>query len=368
MSLPTLTIGIEEEYQIIDPDTGELTSYVQELLEQGRWILQDQIKPELMQSQLEVGTHICRNVKEARQELVRLRRSVSELTDRNGLQMIAASTHPFSQWADQKVSPGERYIKLQEDFGEVARRLLIFGMHVHIGIEDKEVLIDVMNQVQYFLPHILALSTSSPFWEGRDTGLKSYRSVVFESLPRTGLPPAFQSWAAYQRSIDILVKTNCIDDPSKIWWDVRPHPKFPTLEFRIADICTTIDEAICITALLQAIVAKLITLRRDNISWRRYPRHLIIENKWRAIRYGLDGKLIDFGKREEIPLRLLATELLDIVDDVVDELGVREDVEFLHTMLEQGSSADRQLRVFRETGDLRAVIEHLVEETKQGTE
>ena len=366
MALPPLTIGIEEEYQIIDPDTGALTSYVQELLEQGRWVLQDQIKPELMQSQLEVGTHICRNIQEARTELIRLRRSVCELADANGLQVVAASTHPFSQWSHQDMSAGERYTKLTQDFGEVARRLLIFGMHVHIGIEDKEALIDVMGQAQYFLPHILALTTSSPFWEGRDTGLKSYRSVVFESLPRTGLPPAFDSWAEYERFVDVLIKTNCIDEPTKIWWDVRPHPTFPTLEFRIADICTTVDEAICVTALLQAIVAKLILLRRENVSWRRYPRHLITENKWRAVRYGIDGKMIDFGKRQEVPMRLLATELLEIVDDVLDELGIREEAEYVHTILERGTSADRQLRVFRETGDLRSVIEHLVEETRQG--
>ena len=368
MSLPTLTLGIEEEYQIIDPETGELTSYVQELLEQGRWVLQDQIKPEFLQSQVEVGSHICNNIQEARTELIRMRRSICELGDRNGLQVVAASTHPFSEWIRQEISEGERYTKLREDFGEVARRLLIFGMHVHIGIEDKDVLIDVMNQVPYFLPHVLALTTSSPFWHGRDTGLKSYRSIVFQSLPRTGLPPSFSSFAEYQRSIDVMVETKCIDEPTKIWWDVRPHPRFPTLEFRISDICTTVDEAICVTALLQAIVAKLILLRRQNISWRRYPRHLVTENKWRAVRYGIDGELIDFGKRASIPVRQLIPELVEILDDVLDELGVREEVEYVHTILERGTSADRQLEVYRETEDLRAVIEHLVEETRSGVD
>ena len=368
MSLPTLTLGIEEEYQIIDPESGELTSYVQELLDQGRRVLPDQIKPELLQSQIEVGSHICQNIQEARQELRRLRGSICELADRNGLQMVAASTHPFSEWIHQEVSPGERYIQLTEDFGDVARRLLIFGMHVHIGIDDKDALIDVMNQVHYFLPHVLALTTSSPFWHGRDTGLKSYRSVVFESLPRTGIPPSFDSFAEYQRSIDVMVETGCIDEPTKIWWDVRPHPKFPTLEFRISDICTTIDEAICVTALIQAIVAKLIRLREENVSWRRYPRHLVIENKWRAVRYGIDGELIDFGKHKAVPMRELMPELLEILDDVLDELGVREEVEYVHTILERGTSADRQLEVYRETDDLRAVIEHLVEETRAGVD
>ncbi len=368
MSLPTLTLGIEEEYQIIDPESGELTSYVQELLDQGRWVLPDQIKPELMQSQIEVGTHICQNIQEARQELRRLRGSICDLADRNGLQVVAASTHPFSEWIHQEVSAGERYTKLTEDFGEVARRLLIFGMHVHIGIDDKDALIDVMNQVHYFLPHVLALTTSSPFWHGRDTGLKSYRSIVFESLPRTGIPPTFESFGEYQRSIDVMVETGCIDEPTKIWWDVRPHPKFPTLEFRISDICTTIDEAICVTALIQAIVAKLIRLREENLSWRRYPRHLVTENKWRAVRYGIDGELIDFGKHKAVPMRKLIPELLEILDDVLDELGVREEVEYVHTILEHGTSADRQLEVYRETDDLRAVIEHLVEETRAGVD
>jgi carboxylate-amine ligase len=364
MGLPEFTVGIEEEYQIIDPQTRELTSYVQKFLEQGRQILQDQIKPEFMQSQVEVGSQICRNMTEARQELLRLRRSVCELAEENGLRIAAASTHPFSQWLDQQVSVGERYTKLETDMAEVGRRLLVFGMHVHVGLEDKEVLIHVMNQARYFLPHLLALSTSSPFWLGRETGLKSYRSVVFESLPRTGIPPAFDSWAEFARSVETLQKTNCIDDEGKIWWDIRPHHKFPTIEFRIADICTRVDEAICIASLVVAIVAKLVKLRRQNQSWRRYRHHLITENKWRAVRYGIDGKLIDFGKQEEVPMRFLALELLDVLDDVLDEVGLRQEVSYLHTILKEGTSADRQLRVYNKTGDLKAVVDHLIEETR----
>ena len=223
-----------------------------------------------------------------------------------------------------------------------------------------------MNQAQYFLPHILALTTSSPFWHGRATGLKSYRSVVFENLPRTGVAPLFHSYQEYQREIDTLISTGCIDEPTKIWWDVRPHPKFDTLEFRVCDICTRVDEAICITALLQAIVAKLIQLRRRNITWRLYPRHLITENKWRAVRYGVQGKLIDFGKREEVSMKDLTLELLEILDDVVDELGTRKEVEYVHRILDEGTSADRQLRVYEETRDLGAVIDHLAAETREG--
>ncbi len=366
MTLPPLTIGIEEEYQIIDPGTRQLTSYIQEFLQQGRVVLQDQIKPELMQSQVEVGSHICRNMKEVRQEIIRLRRTVCELAEANGLKMAAASTHPFSAWSTQKITAGERYTKLETDMGEVARRLLIFGMHVHIGISDKEMMIDVMNQARYFMPHILALSTSSPFWQGRETGLKSYRSVIFEDLPRTGLPPSFSSWTEYQDLVDILLKTNCIDDPTKIWWDIRPHPKFSTLEFRISDIGTRVNEAVCIASLYLAVVWKLIKLRQNNQAWRYYRHHLVTENKWRAVRYGIDGKLIDFGKQQEVPMRFLAVELLELLDDVLDELDIREEVEYVHTILENGTSADRQLMTYRRTGDLKAVVDQVVAETKEG--
>ncbi|MEO1370419.1 MAG: carboxylate-amine ligase, partial [Acidobacteriota bacterium] len=250
MGLPRLTLGVEEEYQIIDPDNRLLKSYVQEFLEEGRIVLQDQIKPEFLQSQVEVGSHICRNIQEVRSEIVRLRRSICKLAAEKGVQVAAASTHPISTWERQEANKGERYTQLATDMAQLARRMLIFGMHVHVGIEDREMMIDVMNQARYFVPHLLALSTSSPFWQGKDTGLKSYRTVIFESLPRTGLPPSLKSWADYQGFIDTLVKTNCIDEPTKIWWDIRPHSRFPTLEFRSCDICTTVDEAVCVAALV----------------------------------------------------------------------------------------------------------------------
>lgn len=366
MALPELTIGIEEEYQIIDPETRELRSFIQEMLEQGRVILQEQIKPEFLQSQVEVGSHICRDVKEAREELIRLRRSICKLAENNGLRFVAASTHPFSSWSNQEVTVEDRYHRLQQDMGDLARRMLIFGMHVHVGIADKELMLDVMNQLRYFLPHILTLSTSSPFWMGRDTGLKSYRSVVFENLPRSGIPPSFSSWSEYSSFIETLIKTGCIDEPSKIWWDARPHSKFPTLEIRVADMCTRVDEAICIAALIQAIVAKLILLRESNRSWRWYRHHLIIENKWRAVRYGLDGQLIDFGVQGQKPAAELIRELLIFIDDVVDDLGSRREVEYAHTILENGTSADRQLKVYRESGTFEAVVDALVAETREG--
>ncbi len=367
MTLPQLTIGIEEEYQLIDPGSRELKAYHPEFLEQGELVLDQQIKPELMRCQIEVGSQVCRSVQEARGEVARLRRSVGELAASHGLAIAAASTHPFSSWKTQEITGRERYTKHLEALADVARRMLIFGMHVHVGIDDRELLIDVMDQARYFLPHILALSTSSPFWHGRETGLKSYRSIVFESLPRTGLPPDFQSWAEYQRFIDILLATGSIDEPTKIWWDMRPHPTFPTLEFRIPDICTRIDETVCIAALLQAIVAKLIRLRQRNQSWRRYRHHLVDENKWRAVRYGAEGEMIDFGRGSAVPLSVLVEELLELLDDVVDELGSRAEVEYARTILAGGTSADRQLRAFREADSLEAVVDSVVAETLAGT-
>ena len=366
MGLPQLTIGIEEEYQLVNPESRQLTSYVQEFLEEGRLVLEDQIKPELMQSQVEVGSQICHSIAEARDEVVRLRRAVSELAAGHGLVLAAASTHPFSSWKQQEITGDERYLKHLEALAEVARRMLIFGMHVHVGIEDRELLIDVMDQARYFLPHVLALSTSSPFWHGRETGLKSYRSIVFENLPRTGLPPDFGSWAEYARFVDILLETGSIDEPTKIWWDMRPHPRFPTLEFRVSDICTRVDETVCIAALLQAIVGKLIVLRQRNQSWRRYRHHLIEENKWRAVRYGTKAELIDFGRRGAVPLAELVDEMLDWVDEVLDELGCRKEAEYARVIATEGSSADRQLAVWRETGNLEAVVDNIVTETLEG--
>ncbi|MGH9464790.1 MAG: carboxylate-amine ligase [Thermoanaerobaculia bacterium] len=366
MRPPAFTVGIEEEYQILDPATRELTSYVQEFLEQGREVLKDQIKVEQLQSQIEVGSKICHSIAEAREDLARLRRTVRDVAASHGLVIAAASTHPFSRWIEQEVTPMERYLKAQAEMAELARRLLIFGMHVHVGFEDRDLMIDVMDQARYFLPHLLALSTSSPFWQGRETGLKSYRSIVFEAIPRSGPPPQFASWAEHQQFIETLVKTRCIEDATRIWWDIRPHPKYPTLEFRVCDICTRLDEAICLAALIVALVAKLVQLRQNNQSWRRYRHHLIKENKWRAVRYGVDGKLLDFGKQEEVPFRQLAEELLDWVDDVLDPLELRREVEYVRKICAEGTSADRQIATFHRTGDLEAVVDQLVNETVQG--
>jgi len=360
-----LTIGIEEEFQIVGPD-GELRAHIDTLLAAARPILGDDVKAEMLQSVVEVGTRICGNVAEARDEVLRLRGTLVSLLDPEGLRLVAAGTHPFSHWRDQRITELERYKLIEDEMQDVVRSLLIFGMHVHVGIADPLARIEVMNEARYFLPHLLALSTSSPFWVGRTTGLKSYRSVVWSRFPRSGIPPEFSSYDEFRNYVELLVRTNSIDNGKKIWWDLRPHWQYPTIEFRVCDACTRVDEVMCIAALIQAICAKLLALRARNLGFRKYLPTLIGENKWRAMRYGIDGQLIDFGRLAEVPMRDLALELLEFVDDVVDRLGSRSDVEYVHTMLREGTSADRQLRVHRQTGSLEAVVDHLAEETVAG--
>ena len=363
---PSLTLGIEEEYQIIDPVTRELRSYITEILK-GDSLILEEVKPELHQSMVEIGSKVCRTPAEVRAELVRLRGTVIALAARSDLKIAAAGTHPFSSWLQQEITPLERYMGVKQDLADLAQQLLIFGTHIHVGIEDRDFMIDAMNVVRYLVPHVLCLSTSSPFWMGRNTGLKSYRSVIFRNFPRTGTPPIMRSHADYASLLDSLVRTGCIPDGSKIWWDVRPHHSYPTLEFRVCDVCTRVDEAVCIAAILQAVVMKLWKLRHDNMTFRIYPSEMIDENKWRAARYGLDGKLIDFGKQQELPARALIREMLEwFIDDVVDELGSRREVEYAFSILERGTSADRQLAVFRRTNDLKAVVDQVIVETAEG--
>jgi carboxylate-amine ligase len=364
---PSLTIGIEEEYQTIDPVTRDLRSHIDvEILEQGKTLLHESVKPEMHTSVIEVGTGICKDIKQAREEITQLRRDMIGLAKRNNLRLGAAGTHPFADWRDQSIYPDARYEQIVEDMKMVARANLIFGLHVHVGVEDRETGIHLMNAARYFLPHILALSTNSPFWLGMDTGLKSYRCKVFDKFPRTNIPDYFQSYGEYKTFVDLLVRTKCIDNAKKIWWDIRPHPSFPTLEFRICDIPMRLDETIAIAALIQATVAKLYKLYAANQGFRLYRRALIMENKWRALRYGIDGKLVDFGKGEEVPLRDLMYEYLHFIDDVVDELGTRHEINYIHKILENGTGADRQLKVFRETDDLKAVVDYIIQETEAG--
>ena len=360
------TLGIEEEFQIVDPKTRELRSHVAEILDEGRMLLGEQIKPEMIQSQIEVGTGVCRNIQEARADITRLRGIISALAEKNGLKIVAASTHPTSRWQDQKVFDDERYELLIQELQTVARSLLIFGVHVHVGIADRERQIHIMNASRYFLPHVLALTTSSPFWMGHNTGLKSYRSEVFKQFPRTDIPDHFDSYPGFQRYVELLVKTGCIDNAKKIWWDIRLHPFFDTLEMRVCDAQSRVDDTLAIAALIQAVISKLYKLLHQNTTFRIYRRRLLDENRWRAARYGIDGKLIDFGKETEVDERSLLNELLDFVSTEVNELGSEREMAHVERIIREGTGADRQLAAWERTQDMKAVVDHIVAETYEG--
>ncbi len=360
------TLGVEEEFQIVDPNTRDLQPHVEKMLASGDPALTENIKREMMQSMIEIVTPVCQDVEEVRRELTKLRVGVAELAEKNSLAVVAAGAHPFSLWQSQPITQDDRHKMLEEDMQDVVRSILIFGLHVHVAIHDRDLMIEIMNEARYFLPHLLALSSNSPFWQGRETGLKSYRTIVWQQFPRTGIPSTFNSWADFEGFVNTLVSTNCIDNGKKIWWDLRPHPFFSTLEFRVCDMMTNINDALMIVAFFQAIVAKLCKLREKNLGFRIYDRALIMENKWRAARYGIDGHLIDFGKRAEVPMRQLALELLEFVDDVADELGSRQALYHIHSVIQRGTGADQQLEVYRRSnGDLNAVMDHLIKETQR---
>jgi carboxylate-amine ligase len=369
---PSFTIGIEEEYLLVDRQTRDLADDPPEqLLAECEERLGDLIKPEFLKSQIEVATGVCKTIAEARADLTRLRKTVAQVAGKHGLAPIAASTHPFSKWQAQHHTDKERYHVLAQDMQAVARRLLICGMHVHVGLDDDELRIDLMNQASYFLPHILALSTSSPFWQGTDTGLKSYRLSVFDELPRTGLPERFDSYAEYRRHVDVLIKAGTIKDASMLWWDIRPSTAFPTLEMRITDVCTRLEDALSIAALYQCIIRMLYRLRRHNQRWRIYANMLINENRWRAQRYGLDDGLLDFGKGVLVPSADLIDELITMVGEDAEALNCTAEIERLHEIVEHGTSAHRQLAVYYQSIDngmstqeaLESVVDMLIAET-----
>ncbi len=369
---PSLTLGIEEEYLLVDRPSRDLVKEAPAgLMEEARSELQGQVSPEFLQCQIEVGTRVCRTVAEARADLLRLRHVLGGIAEKHGLAIIAASTHPFADWSQQHFTRKERYLELARDLQGVGKRMLICGMHVHVGVEDEDLRIDIFNQLSYFLPHLLALSTSSPFWQGRDTGLSSFRLSVFDNLPRTGLPPRFDSWAEYQRAVNALVKIGIIEDGTKIWWDLRPSARFPTLEVRVCDVCTWLDDAISIAALVQCLVRMLYRLRRNNQRWRQYDRFLINENRWRAQRYGVGDSLIDFGRGELVPYPELLEELTDLLAEDAAALGCTRELASAMDILSRGTSAERQRQTYREALEngadadeaLKAVVDRLIEET-----
>lgn len=369
---PSFSIGIEEEYLLVDCSTRDLVREIPDaLFKAAQAALGGQVSREFLKAQIEVGTRVHANVAEAGRELRALRRAVADLAGQHGLAMLAASTHPFANWSAQQPTDADRYQALARDLAGVSRRMVICGMHVHVGIEDDELRIDLLNQARYFLPHLLVLSTSSPFAEGQDTGLKSYRLAAFQELPRTGLPNRFDSWEEYTRTVDVLVRAGVIEDASKIWWDLRPSARFATLELRVTDVCTRVEDAAAVAALYVSIVRMLYRIRRANQTWRTYPLFLLSENRWRAQRYGVDGTLFDFGKGALVPFRALVEELIGLVAEDAAALGCSAEVAHARAIAQHGTSADRQVQVFERAlkdGATRheamvTVVDRLIEES-----
>ncbi|WP_224365263.1 carboxylate-amine ligase [Hyalangium versicolor] len=361
------TLGVEEEFQIVDGQTHELRSYISKMMDDGKTVLRERVRAEMHQSVVEVGTGICKSIHEVRNELTEMRIELDRLARKGGMNIVAAGTHPFSDWKNQEITPNPRYHVIVEDLQDIARGNLIFGLHVHVGIKDRETAIALANQIRYFLPHLLALSTSSPFWLGRATGQQSQRTLIFKRFPRTGIPPTFESYSQFMEYVDLLIRTNCIDNGKKIWWDVRVHHVFDTVEIRICDMPTNLHQEIAIVSLIQALVAKLYLLLRRNMSWRHYMSPLVEENKWRASRYGIRGKLIDFGQQKERPYTELLEEMIEFVSEASDILGTSHEVANVRKIVTEGTSAERQLEVYKNSNnDTRAVTRWLIEETMRG--
>jgi carboxylate-amine ligase len=372
---PTLTLGIEEEYLLVDRSTLDLVSDPPaKILAECQRLTSKQVSPEFLRSQIEVGTKVCRSIAEARSDLARLRRVVADVAGEEGLAPIAASTHPFALWTEQQTSPIQRYSNLSEELQTAARRLLICGMHVHVGVEDDELRIDLLSQMRYFLPHLLSLSTSSPFWEGMDTGLRSYRLTILDTLPRTGLPEHFESYAEYRRHVDALIDAGLLEDATKIWWDLRPSARYPTLETRIFDVCTSIDDAVCLAAITVCLLRRLYRLRQANQRWRIYSPMLLNENRWRAMRYGKDEGLLDLAKGALVPVPELIEEILELIAEDAQALDCTAEVAHAREILIRGTSAHRQVQAYeraRQAGAseqeaLREVVDFLIEETAAG--
>jgi carboxylate-amine ligase len=375
MERPAFTVGIEEEYLVVDRETRDLIkSPPPDMWKAINEVVGEAATHEFLKAQIEIRTGVCTKVSEARDEVAQLRSSLSRIVSDYGGAIIAASTHPFANWANQETTEDERYLRLAEDFQQVARQLVVCGMHVHVGIDDPDLRIDLMNQVKYMLPHLLALSTSSPFWDGSPTGLHAYRLVIFQNLPRTGIPEEFDSWGEYERYVNILVEAGLIEDATKLWWDIRPSHRFPTLEMRVSDVCTRLDDAMTIAALYQCLLGYLYRLRRNNQKWRVYSPGMIEENIWRAQRYGTDGSLVDFGKGKLVPMTDLIEEFIEILAQDAVDFDAREEIRHARRIVQNGTSAHRQLATYRATLEegaseseaLKAVVDELIVDSMHG--
>lgn len=365
---PRFTLGVEEEFQMVDKHTGQLASHIHTILEKGTPLLGESIKAEMLQSTVELVTDVCPTMHDARREVQRLRTTLAQLVDEDGLALISAGTHPNAHWQDQLRTHNDRYLLLEDEYQDVGRSILIFGLHVHVGIEERSITIPLMNQVRTWLPHLLAISSNSPFWADRFSGTKSYRAVVWKRFPRSGVPDTFTSMGDFDGYVEHLIRTGCIDNGKRIWWDVRPHAFFNTIEFRICDMPATVEDTLSIVALCQALVAKLHWMYIHNMTTHVLPRHFIEENKWRAMRYGLDAEVVDFIQERRLSMRESIEELLDFIEDVIDDLGSRREINYLRDLLEspRGTGADRQIAVYNETHDTQAVTNFLMQQTMQG--
>ena len=375
LSEPSFSIGVEEEYLLVDGETRDLVREVPAgVFEECQRLLEAQVSPEFLQCQIEVGTRVCNSQAEVRADLGRLRRCVADVAQAHGLRLIAASTHPFANWGEQKRTEKERYAVIARDLQAVVQRLVICGMHVHVGIDDDDLRVDLMSQVSYVLPHFLALTTSSPFWRGRDSGLKSYRISIWDEMPRTGLPERFESYADFNRHVDMLSQAGIIEDGTKLWWDIRPSVRFPTLEMRICDVATCIEDGVAVAALYRCWLRMLWRLKQRNQRWRVYRNLLVKENRWRAHRYGIDEGLVDFGQGRIVPFAELIEEMQGLLVEDAEYFGCVAEIEHANTILDRGTSAHRQIAVYRQAREngaeeleaLRAVVDWLAEETVRG--
>lgn len=370
MSSPAsrFTVGIEEEFQLVDRQTGQLSSSVLTILEKGEAQFGDKIKPEMLQATVELITDVCPHIPAARQELLRLHGQLLSLVEQEGLTLVSAGTHPDGSWLEQRSTPNPRYQEIEEELQDVVRSILIFGLHVHVGVESHELSVTLMNQLRTWIPHFLALSSNSPFWNGRFTGLKAYRQVIWRPFPRSGISEPVASWADFEAYVEALIQAEIIDNAKKIWWDIRPHPFFKTVEFRVFDMPATLDDTLALAALCQALVAKLTWLHKRGMAAHVLPRSFIDENKWKAMRYGLDAEIFDFAQGRKIRMRDSISDMLDFVDDVLDDLGSRSEIRHLRTLLDdpRGTGADRQIAVYRQTGSIQAVTRFLMQQTLQG--
>jgi glutamate---cysteine ligase / carboxylate-amine ligase len=362
------TLGVEEEFQMVNRNNGQLVSHIHTILEKGAPHLDEHIKPEMLQSCVELVTDVCPNITALRLDLQHWRAQLARLLTSEGLALISAGTHPNARWQDQRRTLHARYDEMEEEYQDVGRSILIFGLHIHVGIDDRELSVPLLNQLRTWVPHLLALSANSPFWAGRNSGTQSYRSIVWKRFPRSGIPPLFSSTAEYDHFVDDLIRTGCIDNAKRIWWDIRPHPFFNTIEFRACDMPATLEDTLAIAALCQALVAKVTWLHRHNMSTYTLPAHYIDENKWRAVRYGLDAEVVDFVQNRRLSMRASLHELLDFVDDVLDDLDTRREIHYLRELIDdpRGNGADRQLAIYEETGSVHAVTNYLIQQTMQG--